>query len=124
MSRRQIKLENKKKKRQLKLFLFFILLFMIIGILSVDYALREMLALEDAGVFSYERQQNYFILYFLGEKIYIENEKIEKIQVLMEGVYDDLKENVYHIIEKIKDVGITDIFFKIQYGYLPTAKIL
>lgn len=97
---------------------------MIIGILSVDYALREMLALEDAGVFSYERQQNYFILYFLGEKIYIENEKIEKIQVLMEGVYDDLKENVYHIIEKIKDVGITDIFFKIQYGYLPTAKIL
>lgn len=105
MSRIERKIENKKKKRQLKIVLFLIFILMVTGILSVDFALREMLALEDTRVFGYEPQQDYILLYLIGEKVYIEKEKVEEIQVFIQETYYIILDQVKDIVEKIKNVG-------------------
>ncbi|SNT15151.1 hypothetical protein SAMN05446037_104514 [Anaerovirgula multivorans] len=111
MSRIERKIEHRKKKRQLKIFLFLIFIFMIIGILSVDSAIREMLALEDTRVFGYEAQQDYILFYLMGEQIYIEQEKVEEIQVFIEEIYYNIIEQVNNMLERIKNVGLNRHFF-------------
>jgi len=93
MSRVEIKREIKRKKRQLRLLMVFIVILLMTGILSVDYALREMLALEGVRVLGYEMQEEYIVVDFMGKSIYIENEKIEKIYTYIdEGYHQFLKE--------------------------------
>ncbi|WP_090444081.1 hypothetical protein [Natronincola peptidivorans] len=111
MSRRQMKIENKKKAKQLRMILIFIMIFLIIGILSVDYALREMLALEDTRVLGYELEEENVVLYVIGEKIYIANEKIEEIYVMLETGYSRIMDEIYHLFERIKNVGRNRHFF-------------
>lgn len=112
MSRVEIKRGIKKKKRQLKILLVLIMMLLITGILSVDYALREMLALEGARALGYERQEEYTIVDFMGKSIYIENEKIEGIYTYIEDGYYKILEQVNGILKKIKNVGKADIFLK------------
>lgn len=111
MSRIEIKIENRKRKKKLRVCLFFIFIFMIIGVLSVDFALREMLALEETRVFGYELQPDHVVLYIVGEKVYIENERIEEMQTFIKVAYDSFKEQVNYIIEKIKNVEVNRHFF-------------
>lgn len=108
MSRIQTKIQNKKKKRQLKGFIILVILFLILGIVSVDYALREMLALNEIRAIGYELQEEEVVIYLLGETFYIANERVNE-------VYLFFQEGYYKIIEKIKNVGVTDIFFEIQH---------
>ncbi|SDK37330.1 hypothetical protein SAMN05660472_01139 [Natronincola ferrireducens] len=85
-----------------------VILFLILGIVSVDYALREMLALNEIRAIGYELQEEEVVIYLLGETFYIANERVNE-------VYLFFQEGYYKIIEKIKNVGVTDIFFEIQH---------
>ncbi|AKL95809.1 hypothetical protein CACET_c23630 [Clostridium aceticum] len=111
MSRVEEKLKYKKKKKQLLLILILILVFLVTGILAVDYALREMMALDETKVLGYEVQEQYTVLYIVGESIYIKNESIDRVTVFVEEGYYRILQQLHRFVEKIGNVGVYRHFF-------------
>ncbi|AOY77573.1 hypothetical protein [Clostridium formicaceticum] len=111
MSRVEEKLKYRRKRRQLLLILTLIFVFLIMGVLSVDYALREMMALDEAKVLGYDVQENYTVLYVVGESIYIKNESIDKVTLFIEEGYHKILQQFHRLMEGIGNVGIPRHFF-------------
>ncbi len=101
MGRMERKLENRKRKKKLQIFLFFIIIIMVVGIVLVDFATREMMALDDTRVLGYESSNDSLLIYALGQKVYIQHEKIEEYQGIIKNVCLVIKEEANKFFLKI-----------------------
>ncbi|MCC5910324.1 MAG: hypothetical protein JJT76_07800 [Clostridiaceae bacterium] len=113
MSRKKAKIEHRKHKKKVILSLAIIFIFLWVGVVAVDYAVRDMLGIEDTKVLGFEVRQEEYVVFTLGNIRYIEKEAVEeKIQ--------NIQQQLYTILERIKNVkmsGITDIFFEVTTNY-------
>jgi hypothetical protein len=105
MSRIDRKIESKKKKRQLSVFIVSMIFFLMIGLFAVDYTLRDVLALDHGKMAGYESQPDKIIIYFFGESLELDRKKIyfkvEKGKLFMEEKWDRFQEEVNQIKNKL-----------------------
>ncbi|MGV8145670.1 MAG: hypothetical protein ACLKAK_05220 [Alkaliphilus sp.] len=107
MSRMEMK-KNRKRSSRMKTGLFvFIILTFLVAIMTTDYVLRTMLALDgEKRVFSYMRSANSHVVQFMGSEIIIEqNLFLEKLNDMILWVLE-LLESAF--------TKISDIFLATQ----------
>lgn len=79
MSRVEQKKLKKRKSYRVSMLIFLIVLFLFVGIVITDNALKQMMALEEEGpVLGYERQEHYHLINLLGRTFYIDQRVIDK----------------------------------------------
>ncbi|NLM04287.1 MAG: hypothetical protein GX214_04640 [Clostridiales bacterium] len=99
MSRVEIKKEIKIKRRRLKFVLLLIFILQILGLLLVDNALREILALDGAKVLGYEIKDKYISIDFMGKTNYIARGKIDYTYEIIQNKYEKIIEKFNNFLK-------------------------
>ena len=91
MGRVEQRKQIRKKRKRARFLIICLLIFMILGLVATDYAIREMLAIEESRVIGFTRELDNYKIYFMGEEFFIEYDRIEQVR---EEIYSFSKDQI------------------------------
>ena len=99
MNRVERKKLKKKKGFTTTILVVCLIVFLFIGIIITDNALRQMMALGEEGrVFGYEREENYHLINLLGRTFYVDqrviDDKTREASLWLRESYDHIKRSL------------------------------
>ncbi|GAB6084817.1 hypothetical protein [Alkaliphilus crotonatoxidans] len=101
MGRVEAKKQIKKRRQRVYLTITLIMLILIVGLVAVDEAHREMMARYDAvGVLGYYREGPYHVFQLIGQEYYIDQEMVMET---VETFTVKWKERIMTMVERLKD---------------------
>ncbi|ABR49193.1 hypothetical protein Amet_3053 [Alkaliphilus metalliredigens QYMF] len=102
MSRMEKKKNDKKRRHQLKGYIFLQIILLVLGLIFTDYALRDMTGFAEGRLIGYEQRSAHYVIALFGSEVSIEKEYVgEKV----EYVQSFIDEGIQYMRQRMNNNG-------------------